>query len=127
MLAADPRLIENDDIIMAAVEFDHRELAQWLIDRGANPNARSRIGSEGTALHSAAFEGDLEMVKLLVAAGADIRALDREYQRHAGKLGACVDRDHQQSAMRGVAEYLRELLTSAPAQPTGRATPPSPT
>jgi hypothetical protein len=80
MLAGDPRLIENDDIILAAVEFNHRELAQWLIERGANANARSRIGSEGTALHSAAFEGNLEMVKLLVGAGADIHALDREYQ-----------------------------------------------
>jgi ankyrin repeat protein len=80
MLAADPRLIENDEVILAAVEFNHRDLVQWLIERGANPNARSRIGSEGTALHSAAFEGNLEMVKLLVAAGADIRALDREYQ-----------------------------------------------
>jgi ankyrin repeat protein len=80
MLAADPRLIENSDIIMAAVDFGHHELAQWLIDRGANPNARSRIGSQGTALHSAAFNGDLEMAKLLVAAGADIRRLDPEYR-----------------------------------------------
>jgi hypothetical protein len=49
MLAGDPRLIENDDIILAAVEFNHRELAQWLIERGANANARSRIGSERRA------------------------------------------------------------------------------
>ena len=62
------------------MEFNHPELAQWLIDRGANPNARSRIGSQGTALHSAAFEGNLDMAKLLIAAGADLRALDREYQ-----------------------------------------------
>lgn len=80
MLAADPRLIENEEIIMAAVDFGHRDLVEWLLDRGANANARSSFGSCGTALHSAAFEGNLAMAKLLVAAGADIRALDREYQ-----------------------------------------------
>jgi ankyrin repeat protein len=124
MLAADPRLIQNDDIILAAVEFGHRELAQWLIDRGANPNARSRIGSEGTALHSAAFEGNLEMVKLLVAAGADIRALDREYHgTPEGWARASIEiTNNPQCAI--VAEYLRELLTSGPAQPARHAAPP---
>lgn len=106
MLAADPRLIENDNIILAAVDFGHRELAQWLIDRGANPNARSRIGSEGTALHSAAFEGDLEMVKLLVAAGADIRALDREYNNTPEGFARASIQITNNPQCAAVAEYL---------------------
>ena len=111
MLVANPSLIENDDIILAAVEFGHRELTQWLIDRGANPNARSRIGSEGTALHSAAFEGDLEMVKLLVAAGADIHAIDREHHgTPEGWARAAIEiTNNPQCAV--VADYLRGLLT----------------
>ena len=126
MLAADPRLIENDDIILAAVDFGHRELTQWLIDRGANPNARSRIGSEGTALHSAAFEGNLAMVKLLVAAGADIRAIDREYRgTPEGWARAAIEiTNNPQCAV--VADYLKELLTSAPAPPKRPAPPPKP-
>jgi ankyrin repeat protein len=124
MLAADARLIENDDIILAAVEFGHRELTQWLIDRGANPNARSRIGSQGSALHSAAFEGDLDMVKLLVAAGADIRALDPEHNNTAeGWARAAIEITNNPQCA-AVAEYLRGLLTSEPAQPTRRAPPP---
>jgi ankyrin repeat protein len=109
MLAADPQLIENDDIILAAVDFGHRELTRWLIDRGANPNARSRIGSQGTALHSAAFEGNLEMVKLLVAAGADIHAIDPEYQgTPEGWARASIEiTNNPQCAV--VAEYLAEV------------------
>jgi ankyrin repeat protein len=125
MLADDARLVQNDDIILAAVDFGHHELVQWLIDRGANPNARSRIGSQGTALHSAAFEGNLQMVKLLVAAGADIRALDREYQgTPEGFARAAIEiRNDPQCAV--VADYLRGLLTSAPVPPTDPASPPN--
>jgi ankyrin repeat protein len=126
VLAADPHLIENDEIILAAVDFGHRELTQWLLDRGANPNARSRIGSEGTALHSAAWEGDLEMAKLLVAAGADIHALDREHHgTPEGWARASIEITNNPQCA-AVADYLREVLTSAPAQPTRREPPPKP-
>jgi ankyrin repeat protein len=126
MLAANPRLIENDDVVLAAAEFGHHELVQWLIERGANPNARSRIGSQGTALHSAAFEGDLEMVKLLVAAGADIHAIDAEHQNTPeGWARASVEiTNNPQCAV--VADYLKGLLTSAPAPPARRASLPKP-
>jgi len=126
LLAADPHVIANDDILLAAVEFGHLELVQWLLDRGANPNARSRIGSEGTALHSAAFEGNLEMVKLLVAASADIHAIDREHQgTPEGWARAAIEiTNNPQCAV--VADYLRETLTSAPARPVRRAPPPKP-
>jgi len=79
MLARNPQLIESDDLFIGAVDFGHVDLVQWLLERGANPNARSKIGSRGTALHSAAWEGNLQIVQLLVNAGADIRALDHEH------------------------------------------------
>jgi ankyrin repeat protein len=79
MLAQNPQLIKSDDLFIGAVDFGHVDLVQWLLDQGANPNARSKIGSRGTALHSAAWEGNLQMAQLLVNAGADIRALDHEH------------------------------------------------
>lgn len=79
LLAANPQLIKSDDLLMGAVDFGHCDLAQWLLDRGANPNARANTGSRGTALHSAAWEGNLPMAQRLVKAGADINAIDDEH------------------------------------------------
>ena len=124
MLDATPHLIENDDIVLAAVEFGHHALTRWLLDRGANPNARSRIGSQGTALHSAAFEGDMEMVKLLVAAGADIYAIDPEHRgTPEGWARASIEITNNPQCV-AVADYLREVATSAPAPLTRRVPPP---
>ena len=66
--------------MMAAVDFRHHEMVEWLIARGASVNARAEAQSRHTALHSAAWNGDLKMVKLLVSAGADTAALDEQYR-----------------------------------------------
>jgi len=79
LIETDPAIARRDEVMMAAVDFGHHDLVRWLIERGANVNARSASGSGGTALHSAAWNGDLEMAKLLVSAGADIHARDREH------------------------------------------------
>ncbi|HEY0254168.1 MAG TPA: ankyrin repeat domain-containing protein, partial [Kofleriaceae bacterium] len=52
-------------------------------DHGANVNARQVWGSKGTALHSAAWEGDYEMVELLLERGADPNLLDDEHHNTA--------------------------------------------
>jgi ankyrin repeat protein len=79
LIDADPSIARTDDVMMAAVDFRHHDLVAWLIERGANVNARATAGSRHTALHSAAWNGDLQMVRLLVEAGADRAARDEEY------------------------------------------------
>jgi ankyrin repeat protein len=79
LIDVDSAVARIGDVLMGAVDFGHLDLAEWLISRGADPNARSTIGAHGTALHSAAWEGNLAMVKILLAAGADLRARDEEY------------------------------------------------
>ena len=83
MIAADPSIVTNDSVMMGAVDFRHHDLVRWLLDRGAKANARSDAQSHHTALHSAAWNGDLDMVRLLVGAGADPNALDEEYRNVA--------------------------------------------
>jgi len=76
---SDPGIARFDAVMMGAVDFKHHALVSWLLERGANVNARAEWGSRHTALHSAAWNGDLKMVALLVDAGADRSARDAEH------------------------------------------------
>jgi ankyrin repeat protein len=75
----DPSIIGDDAVMMGAVDFSHYALVEWLLARGANVNARSEAASRHTALHSAAWNGDLMLVRILLNAGADPHARDAEY------------------------------------------------
>jgi ankyrin repeat protein len=54
-----------------AVVLDHREVAQWMIDKGANPN-NGRIRAPYTTLAWACQDSSLSMVELLLQNGASI-------------------------------------------------------
>jgi ankyrin repeat protein len=79
LCAQDPSMAQRDEVMMAAVDFGHEPIVRWLLAHGANVNARSSAQSKQTALHAAAWEGNLDMVKLLVAAGADLTTRDAEH------------------------------------------------
>lgn len=80
-----PTLLREPAVLKAAVDFGHHGLTAWLLELGADPNARSTKGSRETALHSAAWNGDAKMVDLLLAHGANPTLLDEEY--HATPAG----------------------------------------
>lgn len=79
LVASDPSVARLDSVMMAAVDFGHLAIVEWLIANGGNVNARADAQSRQTALHSASWNGDLPMVKLLLTAGADPAARDAEY------------------------------------------------
>jgi ankyrin repeat protein len=74
-----PELARSDEVMIAAVDFRHHALVRWLLELGASANARTARLARQTALHCAAWQGDLEMAKLLVAAGADVAARDEQH------------------------------------------------
>lgn len=74
-----PDLLKDPAVLLGAVDLRNHSLVRWLLKQGADPNARSTTQSKQTVLHSAAWNGDLAMVKLLVAAGADPEARDKQY------------------------------------------------
>jgi hypothetical protein len=74
-----PELAQSEEVFMAAVDSNDCALVRWLLDLGANPNARATRLARQTALHSAAWNGRLDMARLLVDAGAEVAARDGEH------------------------------------------------
>ena len=57
---------------------------QWLLDHGADPNARwSHWEAEVTPLHLAASQGHADVVRLILAAGADPSIRDSKHDGDA--------------------------------------------
>jgi ankyrin repeat protein len=109
LIAAKPEIAKSDAVMMGAVDFGHHDLVKWLICQGANANARTDWGSRHTALHSAAWNGDLRMVKLLVEAGADVTARDPEHNNTpAGWAKVAIDVKNNPDC-KDVADYLAGL------------------
>jgi ankyrin repeat protein len=103
-LDADP--YRGTPLIWAAVR-NHMETATWLIDHGATVNHKGTFGGpthgQGvTALHMAAQNGHLAMVKLLIEKGADLSIKD---DLHGGDAAGAADYFGQIA----VRDYLRSL------------------
>lgn len=58
--------------------FRHYEIAAFLMENGMNPNHMN--WRRFTLLHDMAFTGDVRKARLLLDHGADINAIDEEYQ-----------------------------------------------
>jgi ankyrin repeat protein len=107
LIDAAPEIAKSHAVMMGAVDFGHHDLAAWLLQRGADVNARSLSGSRHTALHSAAWNGDFAMVTLLATAGADLNARDEEHDNTACGWAEVSIKVSNNPACREVAEYLR--------------------
>lgn len=114
LIEAEPAVARSHPVMMGAVDVGHHALVSWLIERGGDPNARATAQSRHTALHSAAWNGDLEMVRLLVNAGADVSARDGQYNATPqGWAEVSVDVTNNPTC-REVAAFLESLQARGP-------------
>jgi ankyrin repeat protein len=75
-----------------AAHFDHVNAARWLLDAGADVQARSRNDLANQPLHAAAAgQASVEMLTLLLDAGAEVNA-----REHGGftPLQQCAENDN---------------------------------
>lgn len=110
---------------------DGARVVEELLAHGADPNARST--SQGTPLHNAANRGSVATIKILLASGSEINALDDDGDTpimtsllcwnepaffELTKLGACLDIDRRNGhsvvhvAVWGASAGVWELLTN---------------
>ena len=117
-------------LIIAAGRFGSSAVVKLLLDHGADPSAISSQGQ--SAASAAALAGDEEVLRILVARGADSKsragALPNAAQsRCAGCIGLLIDtadqralnREMVNSALQGDAPTLRMVLDRG-ARPTHR-------
>jgi ankyrin repeat protein len=109
MFERDPEVVHLDGVMMGAVDFRHYEVVEWLLAHGADVNARTESQSRHTPLHSAAWNGDLRMAELLIAAGANPSLLDEEHQGTPLQWAEVSERVTNNAKCGEVAEYLRTV------------------
>jgi ankyrin repeat protein len=109
MFENDPEVVHIDGVIMGAVDFRHYALVEWLLAHGGNVNARAESQSRHTPLHSAAWNGDLRMAQLLIAAGANPSLLDEEHQGTPLQWAEVAERVTNNAKCSEVAAYLRTV------------------
>jgi Ankyrin repeats (3 copies) len=101
MLRADPGLAQHaimrhPDQLVRAAENENPDAVTVLIELGFDVNAMSRAAP----LHEAAMRGNLELIELLLAHGADPDQRDRSY--HATPAG-WAEHHHRQEARQRLA------------------------
>jgi hypothetical protein len=77
LLAADPHLVSNPALLLAAAEFGNAPAISLLLSLGADVDGCDHEGI--SPLHRAVQSGSLEAAKLLIAAGAEIDRRERKW------------------------------------------------
>jgi hypothetical protein len=88
--------------VSVAANLDRADAVMLMVELGFDVNAEEPYPHQQTALHGAAFNGNLALVEFLVAHGADLTAEDCSF--HSTPRG-WAEHNHQ----RAVVEFLSRL------------------
>jgi ankyrin repeat protein len=81
LVANKPELLQGGGAIHLLAKRGDAAAAEWLLGRGADPNARwAHWDAEVTALHLAASRGHMDVARVLLAAGADRTIRDTKHE-----------------------------------------------
>jgi ankyrin repeat protein len=84
LVGDDAELVRRGGALHLLAKRDDAAAVQWLLDHGADPNARwMHWDAEVTPLHLTAFSDGVESARRLLAAGADPRIRDSKHDGDA--------------------------------------------
>ena len=109
LLQTNPAQVKEDRVMMAAVGFGDVDLVRWLLSAGANVDARADNPSHCSALHTAAWNGNLPVVQLLVSSGADVATRDDEHHETPRGWAETAVTVRNDPNCKDVADYLASL------------------
>lgn len=124
-----PDVLRSHEALFAAAEHNRREAVELLLDRGTSPDIESPAGER--ALHIAAYSDAVDVGELLIARGAEVDPIGRQYgNTPLGGAMHCQSRRmisllarHSRSAWEvgylGHVDRLRELLAEKPERARG--------
>ena len=90
-----------------AVLADQQEVAELLLENGADIIARAEDEHGGTPLHWAAATGRRQLAELLVKAGADVNATDKN--GYTPLDATLYEAEQENEAKLEIADFLRKI------------------
>ncbi len=123
-VAAHPEYLRAPEPLLAAVRKDRADVVAFLLDVGVSPEVEN--AQQERALHLAAYKGAVEIVRLLLARGAEVDPVESNWgntplgaatyyqQRTVMDLLAPRSRDIWELAHGGYVDRVRELLVEKP-------------
>ena len=128
-IARHPEFLKSHDALFAATKYNRREAVELLLDLGTSPDVESPEGER--ALHIAAYDDAVDVGELLIARGADVDPIGRQYDNtplggamhcQSARMIGLLAR-HSRSAWEvgysGHVDRLRELLAEKPERARG--------
>ena len=123
-IARHPEFLRAAEPLFAAAKYNRRDAAELLLDLGTSPDVESREGER--ALHIAAYDDSVDVAELLIARGAEVDPIGRNYDntplggamhcqsRRMIELLGRVSRSAWEVGYAGNVDRLRELLAEKP-------------